>query len=158
LRIPINGTPLPNYDTDRNTSPGLTVIRSSEGLTSTDSRAVQRWRLTMTSALPVTSARLEMWFSRSDANTADTIMVAAAGLYDCAADGTDCVELSETFLPYSAVSGTFGGLAFDLHPSTAHTIPVGRALELRVATLDGSAADALVAYDSLEFPATLDLG
>ncbi|MEL6893953.1 MAG: hypothetical protein AAFP84_20350 [Actinomycetota bacterium] len=148
---------MPNYDTDRNDDPGLTLQRSTDGIDSTDAAAVQSWRLPMTTERLDMPARLQLWFA--PASTPGTgFMVLEAGLFDCAATGEDCVELARDTAVLQPEPDVFQGVSFVLvSPGGEHELEPGRRAEIRIA-VPGGAADAMVAFDSTEYPATVTFG
>jgi hypothetical protein len=154
-RVPINGAPLPNYDLDRDVAPGLTLRRSAEALDSADPTAVQRWRWTLPAPRTLASPQLSLWASGAGQAATNQVLLVSAGLYRCQADGSGCAPVGVATAPFRVAPGTFTGLAFDLSPSAPLTVDAGQVLEVRVAVPDGSDADVVVAYDSIEFPAQL---
>ncbi len=99
-----------------------------------------------------------MWFApASDPGTG--FAVVAAGLYDCAAAGSECIPLAADVGVFAGVPGSFAGVAFDLTPAGGtYAVPAGRVIQVRVAVPDGSTTDLFVAYDATPYPATLTFG
>jgi hypothetical protein len=152
---PRNAT-LPNYDTDRNADPGLTLIASPADLRSSDPAARQVWRLPADlTAVPAT-ASLTLWVAPVAAAPGDELRI-RAGLFDCDEDRVRCVLLVRDTLIVPATGG-FVPLVFDLSPGTATPLAPGRRAELRVAVPMASDADVWIAYDAVDHPAALTLG
>jgi hypothetical protein len=156
-RGPINGAPLPNYDSDRNEQPGLTLQRSSGDLDTTDARAVQRWSWTLPAARTLAASEVQLWASGSGVTTTDDILVVRVGLYSCGNAGSACTLIADDETPFAATAATFRGIAFDLTPVGPVSLDAGQVIEVRVAVLNGSATDVILAYDSVEYPAQLTL-
>ena len=146
---------LPNYDTDRNTDPGLTITASPQGLITDDPAAVQVWRFpasTTTLDGPVT---LTLWIA-PDGPLGPGPFLVRAGLFDCDLGRTACTLLVRDDPTVTAVADTFAPVAFDLSVSpTPYVVAAGRRLELRVATRNGSSNDGLFAYDAVDYPSEL---
>lgn len=156
-RAPVNAT-LENYDTDRNGDPGLTIVRSSAGLDATDPGAVQRWVIPAEVTELAAPVRLQLWFAPAG-TPGSGFMVVEAGLYDCASDGSGCVELAADIGVFPPTEGVFNGVSFGLTPGGGdHSIVAGRTVELRLAVPSESSTDAVVAYDSLTFPSSITFG
>ena len=102
--------------------------------------------------------RLQLWFApTTDVGT--SFLVAEAGLYDCAAAGTDCVLLASDLGVFRASFGEFVGVSFVLDTGVdRYTLASGRVAEVRIAAPDSSNADVFVAYDSVLFPAMFVFG
>ena len=156
-RGPINGAPLPNYDYDRNEQPGLTLQRSSGDLDVTDVRAIQRWSWTLPAERTLAASEVQLWASGSGVTTTDDILVVRVGLYACDNAGSACALIADDETPFAATAATFRGIAFDLTPVGPVSLGAGQVIEVRVAVLNGSATDVILAYDSVEFPAQLTL-
>ncbi len=156
-RGPINGALLPNFDSDRNEQPGLTLERSSGDLDTTDGRAVQRWSWTLPAARTLATSEVQLWASGSGTTTTDDILVVRVGLYACDLAGSACTLIADDETPFAATSATFRGIAFDLTPVGQVSLDAGQVIEVRVAVLNGSATDVILAYDSVEYPAQLTL-
>jgi HD-GYP domain-containing protein (c-di-GMP phosphodiesterase class II) len=156
-RAPINGSPLPNYDVDRDPVPGLTLRRSTDVLGGSDPAAIQRWRWTLPSTRTLTAPQLLLWVGSAAPAAGNQVLLVSAGLYRCAADGSNCVLIGADEVPFAIVPGGFGGLAFDLRPTVPLEVAAGSVLELRVAVPNGSDGDIALAYDSFDYPAQLAL-
>jgi signal peptidase I len=153
-------TTLPNYDTNRNTSPGLTIARGT-GLNETDPAKVQRWAFLASSSLTLSgTARLTMWtampgFSTTKAGTVE------ARLYDCNGSMSNCTAFGNaatvTGTPWSTVTGGWTSKTWDFGPVN-RTINANRVLEVRVAVTTASADDIMFAYDTTAHPSSLLVG
>jgi hypothetical protein len=156
-RAPINGSPLPNYDVDRDPVPGLTLRRSTDVLSGSDPAAIQRWRWTLPSTRTLTAPQLSLWAGGAAPVAGNQVLLVSAGLYRCAADGSNCALIGADEVPFAIVPGGFSGLAFDLRPTAPVEAAAGSVLELRVAVPNGSDGDIALAYDSFDYPAQLAL-
>lgn len=148
---------LANYDTDRNSDPGLTLVRSADTVQSTDPTAVQIWRTGPSFRDTNDTIVLQLWFTSATDPGGAPIAVEVA-LFDCANNGTDCLELVRQADSFTAPATGFVPRSFDLSvPGGAYTPGSGRGIELRVAVPLSSATDLWVAYDSDNYPAAITL-
>jgi hypothetical protein len=147
---------LPNYDIDRNPDPGLTLVGSPQVLESSDPAARQVWRLPADLTVVPATGSLTLWVAPVAAGPGDEIQI-RAGLFDCDAARSACVRLVRDTLVVPATGG-FAPLVFDLSAGTATPLAPGRRAELRVAVLSTSDVDVWLAYDAVDYPATLLLG
>lgn len=150
---PLQHLDLPNYDTDRNDDPGLTIVGTTAALTTTDPAGLQVWRLP-TSVTTVTGADLTLWLAPLGPPAPGQIKV-AAGLFECDAGRTSCTIVSTAVVRYVATDETFVPVTFDLGVTPTHEVAPGRRLELRFAVLNGSNNDVLVGYDAVATPSRL---
>lgn len=145
---------LPNYDTDHNEDPGLTVVASPNGLLTRVPEGVQTWRLPETVVRIAGPVSLSLWVA-PDGPQLPGLLEIRAGLFDCDLARTDCVSLIGETVKYTVSSTAFAPVDFDLTVPGGHTVAAERRFELRVATLNGSSNDLWLGYDSLETPSTL---
>ena len=153
-------TTLPNYDTDRNTRPGLTIARGT-GLADADPAKVQRWGVIATSALTLSgSARLNLWTAMNGFDTTKSGTVVAR-LYDCNGNMNNCTAFGNaatvTVSPWSTVVGGWTSKTWDFG-TVNRTINANRILEVRVAVTTASADDIMFAYDTTSHPSSLLVG
>jgi hypothetical protein len=147
---------LPNYDTDRNADPGLTLIASLAVLESTDPEARQVWRLPADLTVVPASGALTLWVAPVATLPGDELHI-RVGVFDCDEGRTSCVRLVRDTMVVPA-TGAFAPLVFDVSPGTATPLAPGRRAELRVAVPSTSDVDVWIAYDTVDHPAALTLG
>ncbi|MDX1690325.1 MAG: putative Ig domain-containing protein [Acidimicrobiia bacterium] len=144
---------LPNYDSDRNADPGLT-IRKGGSETTTDTTKYQEWSAVLTEDLVLDGPAQVVLYS------AVAGFEVKAGhpyvwLQECAGDGTGCVTFSFGELhqdPWTA-SGGFEANTVTLG-SLDRTIASGRMLVMRIAQKH---EDTWHAFDTADKPARLEL-
>lgn len=156
-RAPQNAT-LPNYDTDRNADPGLTILRSLQVLESTDPAQRQVWALPADVVEVPATATLSLGVAPAGVAAPGAEMHVRAGLYDCDATRTVCLRVVRDTLTVLATTGTFTSLTFDLSPGVVTPLAAGHRLELRFAAVFTSDVDVWIAYDSADHPSALTLG
>jgi hypothetical protein len=154
---PLANSVLPNYDTDRNGDPGLTIVASPTDLSTSEPAGVQAWRLPGSVTGVDGPVTLTLWLAPDGASHSGKVQV-RAGLFDCDAPRTDCVRLSRDTARFQAPSYEFAPVEFDLSVPGGHSVISGHAIELRVAVLSGSSSDVWVGYDALTTPSSLVLG
>ena len=158
-RPPLNGSPVPNYDTDRDQDPGLMIARTAQSLETDDAGGVQTWRFpaTVTSLMPTVVATMYVQPTGPPLTPPGRIVV-RAGVFDCDEARTACTRLEVDTVSLAPTLGVFVPVVFDLSSDAATTIGAGRRFELRVALVaDGSTDDAWIAYDSTDAPALLTM-
>jgi hypothetical protein len=152
---PQNPGPVPNYDTDRNDDPGLTIRPTPQGLTTTEPDGVQAWRFPAAITELQGSATLELFITAADASGPGRLIV-RAGVFDCDAAREACVRLVHDTVSGRPEAGTFVPFTFNLAvPAT--TLAAGHGFELRVAAISGSMSDVWIAYDTADAPSTLTI-
>jgi hypothetical protein len=157
-RAPSTSASLPNYDTDRNGDPGLTIRRAPDGLAGGDPTTVQIWRAPSSVATLMAPVRLQLWFAPAS-DPGGVYGVVTAGLFECTPDGLTCTTLAADVSVLITSLGEFQGVSFDLTPPGGdHAVEPGRVVEIRVAVPDSSSTDLFVAYDTAQYPATLTFG
>jgi len=155
-RAPRNAT-LPNYDTNRNTDPGLTILQSSTWLVSTDPTEVQAWAFPDAQRELPATVSATFFVAPATAPSAGDELHVRAGIFRCNGPRTSCTRLRAETLVVVAPGTAFTSVRFDLS-GAAVTIPGGFTLELRFAVPDSSDLDAWVAYDAVPFPSSITLG
>ena len=146
---------LPNYDTDRDAEPGLTMIGSPGTMMTSNPDGVQVWRFPESMTTIDGTVALELWVAPIGPPAPGQFRV-RAGLFDCELARTSCTRIVRDTLTLVGTDGVFAPTTFDLTiGSDPYDVAAGRRLELRYATLNGSSNDSMIAYDSVEAPAQL---
>jgi signal peptidase I len=154
-------TTLYNYDTDRDSAPGLLLAKDAAGVAGSDPTKVQRWNMASDAPLTLSGpARLRLWSAvKSFQKKSAAVQVA---LYECNPAGNNCQQfaLRNHNINANAYPGTPGGwLARDLDLGpVSRTIPAHRILQLRLAVRSGSEDDMYFAYDTTAYPSALLVG
>jgi hypothetical protein len=156
---------LPNYDADRDSSPGLFLLRGAGGppalLALTDPTRYQLWSIATGEDLVIDGTMsLDIWAGMSMLQTGARGRLQAFVL-DCPAttvDGTDCIEISRANVnrnPWTAIDGAWERAVFDLG-TVSHTVPTDRALAIKL-TVAGinSDDDMRIAFDAVDFESRL---
>ena len=138
-----------NYDTDRDTSPGLLILKGGSGSNESDPTKYQAW---LTPAFPAATVvdgtvMVKLWTGTANFQVALGGAVSAY-LRDC--DGSDCVELgggtlSDSSWQRGSPSWVLKTITFPVGP---HTLAPGHSLELKVVVEGSSAGDMWFAYDT----------
>ena len=153
---------LPNYDTDRNADPGLTLVPSTLGLAETDTTKYQIWNVPASpGAFNVNaSVRLRLPAAVRGFNpTARGRMT--AGLYVCDDPPVSCtlVKTATVDRPagWSGTLTTFTETMFDFGAVSVH-VPASRGLAVKVVVDAAGSDDSMwLAYDTVAYPAALQL-
>lgn len=146
---------VPNFDTDRNADPGLTIIGSPGTMRTSDPAGVQVWRFPESFTTIDGTVALDLWVAPVGAPTPGQFRV-RAGFFDCDLARTSCTRIVRDTLTLDGVDGVFAPVTFDLTiGADPYVAGPGRRLELRYATLNGSSNDSWIAYDSADAPARL---
>jgi hypothetical protein len=137
---------LPNYDSDRNDDPGLT-IQIGSGLEETDPAKIQRW-LGVPGEVGRLDGRpaLQLWVAVKDFDASKTGRM-NAGLYECAVDGQDCNLLArgDVLFRQASFGNDFGRVTINM-PEVAATIDTDRVIQLTVGVPDTSDDDLWIAF------------
>lgn len=154
--VPTLGT-LPNYDTNRDSAPGLLLAKSAS-LNETDSTKIQRWNLQTPVPLTLSGhVTLRLWTAmKSFSPTKSGSM--QVGLYDCNPPGSSCQQFATATVTSSGAwsGGSSAWVAKDFDFGTvSRTINANRHLQIRVIVRNSSADDMLVAYDTTSYPSVL---
>jgi hypothetical protein len=150
-----------NYDTDRNTDPGLTLRASANGLAETNANRLQWWyqQVPAGGARFNGQTRLRLWSAAQNFSTTQGGGF-VVGLYDCVilADVT-CVLFgsgSVSATPWNPQPG-WRETVIDLGSVTT-TVAAGHYLALKVvATGAGGPSWMWLAYDTPQYPAALEV-
>lgn len=154
-------TTLHNYDTNRDSAPGLLLAKSGVGLEETDSVMIQKWELTTTEPLTLSgTARLRLWSAMTGFDVTKNGSV-SVGLYDCDGNGQNCSSIAASTV--STTTGWSGGSAdwvakdWDLGVIT-RSVDAGRTLQVRLVVDSASEGDMIFAYDTTTYPTELTVG
>ena len=159
--LPLDGTlavgALPNYDTDRDSDPGRLVMKGVIGLAETDNDKVQRWWEQLGPGLLQGTPTLDIWLAVIDFDVGKTGQV-VAGIYDCAADKTDCNLLASgsSSVNQATFGSDFGMVVIVMSPIDVSLV-ADRGLMLRVAVSSGSDDDLWFAYGTTTYPTQLSI-
>jgi HD-GYP domain-containing protein (c-di-GMP phosphodiesterase class II) len=151
---PAQNPVLPNYDTDRNPDPGLTLVASPAMLLTTDPLGAQTWLFPASSTTVDGTVSLDLWIAPEGPPGPGQFEV-RAGIFDCDADRTSCTRLVFDTQAIASTAGVFVPANFDLTIGAPYVAAPGNRLELRVATHSGSSNDAWIGYDAVGMPAQL---
>lgn len=144
--------PLPNYDTDRDSDPGLLMAKGDAGLSTNDPTKYQEWTWNATTTTTLNgSANLTIYVGAKDLTGGETIGMSAA-IYLCT---PTCTQLgtgnwTATSQPdvYSLATVDIGAINQTLNP--------GDTLKLRVVAPDAlSTTDIWLAYDAASYRSQL---
>lgn len=151
---PVQNAVLPNFDTDRDAQPGLTIRRGG-ALELGDPTRLQRFRLVPGHV-------------RVDGNASVHLHVAPAGLLIdsmrvevalmvCYAPGyTTCIELSSARKDFVGLLSLYQAVDVNLGP-VSRTIAAPHSLEVWVVAHSSSSRDLLLAYDTTGYVSTLTI-
>jgi len=136
-----------NYDTDRDASPGLVIMRGGSGPDESNPMKYQAW---LTPAFPEGAviqgdATVRLWSALKDFNTGLSGVVTVY-LRDC--DGLSCVELGSDTVATNPQAGSTWKLESVTVPIGTYTIAPGHSLELVVVVDASSDDDMWFAYDT----------
>jgi hypothetical protein len=138
-----------NYDTDRDTSPGLLILKGGSGPNEGDPAKHQHWLTPALTAATVVegTATVKLWTGTANFDVALGGAVSAY-LLDCG--GSGCVELgggtlSDSKWQHSSQTFVLATLTFPVGP---HTVAAGDSLALVVVVEPSSPADMWFAYDT----------
>jgi signal peptidase I len=151
---------LPNYDTDRDADPGLTVVRGNLGLAETDPAKFQRWYLPPTPGAKNFSGNVRLRLYSAVRNFHPTARGSmTAGLYVCALGPTNCnLQASVTVdRPggWAAGATTFVDTVFDFG-AVNFPMPGNHDIAVKVvANAAGSDDDMWLAYDTTTWSAAV---
>jgi len=138
-----------NYDTNRDASPGLLILKGGSGPNEGDDAKHQHWitpELTATTVVEGT-ATVKLWTGTPDFDVALGAAVSAY-LRDCY--GSSCVELgggtlSDSTWQHGSTTWVLKTLMFPVGPAT---VPAGHSLEMVVVVEPSSSSDMWFAYDT----------
>ena len=143
-----------NYDTNRDTGPGLRIRKGPDGLDTTDSNRVQVWTVTQPTGRSVDgSVQLFLWAATRNFNPAKSATLAAA-LERCT--GGVCTRMATDEVTFAGAS-SWVALTFDFGPM-AQTWAPGEEVVVRIAAPSTSGDHPWIGYDSVATPARLVVG
>jgi hypothetical protein len=147
-----------NYDTDRDASPGLLIVRGGTGPTETDTTKYQTWRTSaLASGLTIKgTARVLLWSGIKDfgPTKSGTVTVFLRHF-----DGATHVEIAQGTMPAQAWqggSGTWVVKAITIS-GVDYSIPPGDYLELKIIVGAAADDDMWFAYDTTSYDSRLEL-
>ena len=148
-------TILPNYDPGRDSSPGILVKKDVAGLGQADPVKYQLWVAGAGSASLDGPASLDLWAAVKDFSSVSRGVI-DAGLFDCAADGSDCnlIQSARVDLDPFSLSGDWTYVSFDFGSVTYAVAPT-RSLAVKVVVDAASDQDMWFAYDTTVQPSRL---
>lgn len=150
-----SGGRLPNYDSNRNDDPGLT-LQKGDDLDERDSTKMQRWwnELPDTTRIAGTPT-LTVFAATKDFDTGKTGRL-VAGLYDCSPSLDDCRRLASGAASFrqSSFGSDFGEVTITMSPVDA-TVAAGRGLMVKMAVPGNSDDDLWLAYGTRAYPTSL---
>jgi hypothetical protein len=148
---------LSNYDTDRDSEPGLLLQKTGSGLAETDPVKTQRWALDPSENRLQGTPVLRIWVAIKDFDTSKTGQV-QVGLFDCDASYGDCTQLTAASGSFSQASygADFGQVTITM-PDIDHMFVAGRTVVLEVVTADASDDDLWYAYANTSYPTNLTI-
>ena len=152
--------PLPNYDTNRNADPGLTVVPTNLGLAETDPARFQRWYHPPTPGAKQFTGNVRLRVYSAVRNFHPTAAGSlTAGLYLCDLGPSNCsLKASATVARpsgWAAGSSTFVETVFDFG-ALDFQMPGNQDIAVKVvANAAGSDDDMWLAYDTTTFSAAV---
>ena len=154
---PTAGT-LPNYDPGRDTSPGLSISKGTNGVSETDPTKYQEWVTSTEGGSLSGSVSLIFWSALKDFQTEKRGIVDAF-LLDCDSGGANCSSVAQGQLDladWSGGSGTWVEHTINFG-TLSHTVLPGRTLKLKITVGNSADDDMWFAYDTTSYPSRLDL-
>jgi hypothetical protein len=145
--------PLPNFDTDRDSAPGVLIAKDSAGINGSDPTKVLKFEGRFTSTLQIDgNVHVDVYAAPKDFSGAD--LVVEVGVYRCGSLG-GCSLIGSDTREYKDAD-EWKKKKFHIHDVQA-TIDPGEWLEVRVAVLDSSEDDAWFAFGTESYDSRLDL-
>jgi len=150
--------PLYDYDTDRDIDPGLTLLRSQNGLNETNPVKFQIWRSSpLVNPLPIVGDVLvDLWSSLTPPNLAQVGIIV---VYLRDFDGAAYTEVGQGAIFKRDWQSGSNGLVerVALIQGVDYTLSVGHQLEIRVIVDVASQQDMRFGYDTKDYPSLLNL-
>ncbi|MDJ0924819.1 MAG: hypothetical protein QNJ77_09665 [Acidimicrobiia bacterium] len=150
--------PLPNYDPERDSEPGLVLAKSDGGSKETDPTKYQQWLAADSPLILDGPASLTLWSAMKDYDD-DKQGKIKAYLQDCDPEGSNCAVISTAQLerdPWDDDSEWWIERTLDFG-YIAHKIEEGRALAVKLVVRGESEDDMWFAYDTAAFPSALNV-
>jgi hypothetical protein len=148
---------LPNHDPDRDSAPGLLILRGGAGAAESDPDLHQQWVGPADGVSLDAPLALELWSAMRDFATGRRGVIEAF-LLDCDAFGADCSLLAtgrRDVLDWSGGWGSWTPTSIELGHVT-HDVSVGRSLAVKIVVGADSDDDMWIAYDSRLHPSRLN--
>jgi signal peptidase I len=146
-----------NYDTDRDSAPGLTILKGGT-FGGGDPTKTQLWEIVVDSDFALSGpGSLTVWAAPEDFHTQRRGHIQAQ-ISDCDAAGAGCSTIASASLevrPWSP-TGTWTERTLDFG-TLSYTVPAGRMLRLEVVVANNS-ADMWFAYDTAAHPSRFSSG
>lgn len=148
-----------NYDTNRDSSPGLIIKKGSGSLNETDDTKIQRWNFPTTRPTVLEgNATVRLWSAMKDFEGTKKGSV-VVGLFDCDSSGGVCTQVGQTSTvepnpPWAQGSSTWVVKAWSLG-AVSRTIAAGRVLQIRVVVGSAAGDDMKFAYDATGYASSL---
>ncbi len=146
----VSGGATLNIDGDGN--PGLTIVRSPDGLIEINSPSVQAWGSAVAEDLTLTGhATLRLHAATADFTEGFGIVI--AGLIECTSPSAGCVTISTGQMGFaqSGFGSDFGEIEIYLG-NINHTIAAGNHLLITVAVPESSTHDLWIEFGSVTYP------
>ncbi len=137
---------LPNYDTDRNQDPGLTIKRSSTNAGEPKADEIQRWRLKFHKTNVQISTNAKLTFSAAmQGFEKDKYGKIWAALVDVDADGNAVKVIAKKFVENNNWGNSWKSVDINFQNET-FVMPAGHSLEIAITVDPASAKDMLVGF------------
>lgn len=151
---PLTVDELPNYDSDRDDTPGL-LIQKGGGLDDYDPATRHRFAAEIDNVLLAGVPVLDIWVSTTDHNAERTGIVIVS-LQDCAASRGDCATIATGLGAFKQAEfgERFGQLQIEL-TKLEHRLEPGRSLMLNLMVHDASDDDLWFAYGTTTYQSAL---
>ena len=158
-RIAPLASTLYNYDTDRDTDPGLQLKKSKRGLSETDPLKYQVWRTaSLGDALVITGdVSIDFWAALTpphlgERGTVNMYLRDYDGVSAYTEIGSGTISESD----WQGASTTFVKKTITI-PGLNYTVVAGHELELKVVVDNGAQHDMWFAYDTVSYPSVIKL-
>ncbi|MDZ7591764.1 MAG: DUF6701 domain-containing protein [Rubrivivax sp.] len=148
-------TTLTNFDSSRDSSPGLLIAKGGSGASESDSTKYQRW-LSPTGGLTLSgSVELRLWSAMKDFSTGKAGSVTAY-LRDCNSSGGSCTAIASKTLTVANWNTSAAWVLRTISFGTVtYTIGATRTLELKIIVASGAGDDMWFAYDTTTYATVL---
>ncbi len=156
--LPTGGS-LYNYDQDRDSTPGLKLVRSDDGLIEIEPARYQVWRTgILDQAMVITGdVLINLWGALSPPTAQDAgVVLAYLRDYDGAGNHVEIGDGAAFARDWQSGSSAFRQKVA-LLPGIEYTVPPTHQLEIRIIVDDTSGQEIEFAYDTESFPASINL-
>ena len=150
--------PLPNYDTNRDSLPGLRIREADNHLGTGDAAKYQKWSMTVeTGQVLAGRATLDLWAAMAGFDAGESGRVIAS-ISSCNASGFECTQLGtgNDRVIQDDAPGTFQPITIDFGVVNA-TLSPNRTLVVKVVVDGDSADDMMLAYGTAAYAGALHL-